>query len=394
MALDAIIFDLDGTLLDTNAAHVEAWRRSFLAHDHVIPADRIAPEIGKGGDKLVPAILGKSADEKEGDSLRDRTEEEFLKIAAEERFTIYPGAEDLLALLRRKGLRLALATSAAERSLKAMMENVGLDQDELFDVVVNAKDIEESKPAPDVIHVTLQKLGLAPGQCAMIGDTPYDAVACRRAGVTCIGLRTGVHSAGALLGAGARLVYSDIAELLEKIDDALHNVSPTKIRLTDETVERLMRIALEQASLALESGEAPIGCVLADGEGKVIAKGYNEEMASRNRTAHAEIVTFARAAGMIPSDARDLLLVSTLEPCVMCTGAAMQAAVDTIIFGLRAPADSGTERVRPPASPESQMPRIVGDVLADESRALFERWLHRNGNAEQSPYIRQLLSLT
>jgi tRNA(adenine34) deaminase len=94
----------------------------------------------------------------------------------------------------------------------------------------------------------------------------------------------------------------------------------------------------------------------------VVARGFNEMNRTQNKTAHAEIVTFAKAAGKLPLDARDFVLASTLEPCVMCTGAAMAAAVDTIVYGLQAPADSGTGRVRPPASPESQMPRIVGDV--------------------------------
>jgi len=127
----------------------------------------------------------------------------------------------------------------------------------------------------------------------------------------------------------------------------------------------------------------------------VIARGFNELNRTQNKTAHAEMVTFARAAGKVPTDARDLILVSTLEPCVMCTGAAMEAAVDTIVYALRAPADSGTGRVSPPQSPESQMPRIVGDVLAAESRKLFEQWLARPGNnPQQVKFVRQLLSLT
>jgi tRNA(adenine34) deaminase len=106
------------------------------------------------------------------------------------------------------------------------------------------------------------------------------------------------------------------------------------------------------------------------------------------------MVAFARANGAIPPGARDVILVSTLEPCVMCTGAAMETAVDTIVYGLEAPADSGSTRVRPPDGPDSQMPRIVGGVLRDESRALFEEWLRVNGNAEQRPYVELLLAGT
>jgi tRNA(adenine34) deaminase len=134
--------------------------------------------------------------------------------------------------------------------------------------------------------------------------------------------------------------------------------------------------------------------VIADGDGRVIARGYNGMNRTQNKTAHAEIVAFADAAGRVPLDAADLILVSTLEPCVMCTGAAMVSAIDTIVFALDAPADNGTARVRPPESPESQMPRIVGGVLAAESRALFERWMDAHRGEPQAAYVEQLLART
>ena len=158
--------------------------------------------------------------------------------------------------------------------------------------------------------------------------------------------------------------------------------------------EPLMREALATAREGMENGEAPIGCVIARGDGRIVARAWNAMNRTGNKTAHAEIMAFAEAAGRVPLDARDLVMVSTLEPCVMCTGAAMEAAVATIVFGLRAPADSGTGRVRPPESPESSMPAIVGDVLAAESRALFEEWLEDNGDREQAAYVRQLLART
>jgi tRNA(adenine34) deaminase len=155
-----------------------------------------------------------------------------------------------------------------------------------------------------------------------------------------------------------------------------------------------MREALAAAEEGMTNGEAPIGCVIASGDGEVLTSCYNEMNVTGNKTAHAEIVAFARLGGRVPLDARDLIMVSTLEPCVMCTGAAMVGAVDTIVYALQAPADSGTGRVRPPESPESQMPRIVGGVLADESRALFERWLAQHEGEEQAEYVEQLLELT
>ena len=155
-----------------------------------------------------------------------------------------------------------------------------------------------------------------------------------------------------------------------------------------------MRAALDTAREGMANGEAPIGCVIARGSGEIVARAHNAMNRTGNKTAHAEIMAFAAAAGRVPLDVRDLVMVSTLEPCVMCTGAAMEAAVATVVFGLRAPADSGTLRVRPPQSPESAMPEFVGEVLAAESRALFEQWLADNADTPQAAYVKQLLALT
>jgi tRNA(Arg) A34 adenosine deaminase TadA len=158
-----------------------------------------------------------------------------------------------------------------------------------------------------------------------------------------------------------------------------------------------MLLALGEARRALSEGEAPIGCVLLDGRGAVIGRGHNTMRASGIVTAHAEMNAFhAAAERIVPGE--PVVLVSTLEPCVMCTGAAMEAGVTTIIFGLRAPADAGTSRVHPPDSPGSTTPVIIGDVGADESRALFLRWLEMHaGDAsrdEQRQFIDQLMALT
>src|SRR5919199_4932086 len=110
MALDGVIFDLDGTLADTNRAHAEAWRQAFEACGYQVPLDRIAVEIGKGGDFLVSAVLGAQADREHGDRLRHESAEAFLRIAGREHFRLLPGALELLAGLRRRGLKLALAT--------------------------------------------------------------------------------------------------------------------------------------------------------------------------------------------------------------------------------------------------------------------------------------------
>jgi HAD superfamily hydrolase (TIGR01509 family) len=397
MALDGIIFDLDGTLVDTNAVHVEAWRRVLEDHGYKIAPDRIFQEVGKGGDTLVVDLLGKEADKKDGESLRKAHPEMFAKLARKQGLKVFPEVKELVAELKRRKLKTVLATSSGEKHLKTIAETSGVDFAKLLGEVVTADDAERSKPHPDLVVAAVEKLGLSPAQCAMVGDTPYDVTSAKGAGVACIGLTGGgfPDAKAALRRAGARAVYRDTAELLAKLDEALDKASPGPAHLTQAVLESLMRRALDVAREGMAAGEVPIGCVLARGDGTVIARGHNELNQSQNKTAHAEMVTFADSAGKVPTDARDLVLVSTLEPCVMCLGASMEAAVDTIVFALKAPADGGTGRVQPPESPESQMPRIVGDVLAAEGRALFEQWMRKPGNSpQQVAFVKQLLALT
>jgi tRNA(adenine34) deaminase len=173
------------------------------------------------------------------------------------------------------------------------------------------------------------------------------------------------------------------------------------MQITQEQKERLMREALAEAKQGMNEGEVPIGCVLAlGGEPRIVARGHNQINALSRKTAHAEMVAFENAGShngeppTLPLDAADVILVSTLEPCIMCLGAAMEGGVALVLFGLNAPADSGTQRVRPPESPESSQPAIEGSILAAESRALFEAWLQTNKGTEQAKFVEQLLALT
>ena len=177
-----------------------------------------------------------------------------------------------------------------------------------------------------------------------------------------------------------------------------------ELSLTPNQQETLMRAALAEAKRGMADGEAPIGAVIArlqDGQPQIVARGHNRVNALRRKTAHAEIVTFENAAEddgtgqpRLPLDAEDVILVSTLEPCVMCLGAAMEAGVSLVLFGLEAPADNGTQRVKPPESPESKAPRIQGGILPAESRRLFEAWLQEKKGTEQAKFVEQLLALT
>lgn len=176
--------------------------------------------------------------------------------------------------------------------------------------------------------------------------------------------------------------------------------------LSHEEKERLMREALAEARKGMGEGEAPIGSVLAlpnqstPGKAHIIARGHNRINALQRKIAHAEIVTFESAGGgngmppALPLDATDVILVSTLEPCVMCLGAAMEAGVTYVLFGLEAPADNGTKRVKPLESPKSTAPEIEGGIFAEESRQLFEQWLQGKEGTDQAKFVEQLLALT
>ena len=174
-------------------------------------------------------------------------------------------------------------------------------------------------------------------------------------------------------------------------------------RLTQQQQEFLMREALAEAERGMAEGEAPIGCVIARGAGetlRVVARGHNRSNALQRKNAHAEIIAFENAGAKdgnppaLPLDAEDAILVSSLEPCVMCLGAAMEAGIKTVLFGLQAPADNGTQRVKPPESPESTSPEITGKILAQESRRLFVQWLRGKEGTEQAKFVEQLLALT
>lgn len=221
MKLKAFIFDVDGTLLNTNWAHVEAWRRAFAHFGYTVDPDRIALEIGKGGDKLVPDLVGEQAEREHGAALRKEQGAEFLRIAAQTRFAPFPGVEDLFHALHERGLKTALATSAKREHFVAICKSAGLDLVVLADEVVTASDAEGTKPEPDIVLAAVDKLGLDPSVCAMVGDTPHDAEAARRGGVLFLGILGGAWTAGDLLQAGAAGVWRDPADLRDHLDQAL-----------------------------------------------------------------------------------------------------------------------------------------------------------------------------
>ena len=391
MAIDAILFDLDGTLLDTNVLHARAFEEAFAQHGFTIPEDRILPEIGKGSGKLLTSIIGPSAEAEHGEALREAHSRIYAEMVEKEGVSLFPDVRALFEAVRERGLKIAVATASKEEELEKVMDRASLDLSALADVLVTDSDVERSKPAPDTVSAAVEKLGLSPAQCAMIGDTPYDAAACKRAGVVLLAVATGVHTREDLLQAGARAVYADTGDLLRHLDEALETASPSPDHLDGKTLDALMQAALDEARSGVERGEVPIGSVLARFSGEIIARGYNATRATGSAIAHAEIETLRAAAGQLSGDARDLVLVTTLEPCVMCYGAAMTAGVDTIVYALEAPTDGGVERCRPIQSPGARMPRVIGGIRREQSRTLLAAWRERQPDAV---FVRDLLERT
>jgi HAD superfamily hydrolase (TIGR01549 family) len=222
----AFLFDVDGTLVDTNQVHVKTWKESFADLGYDIPAERIAFEIGKGGDNLIPDVLGKKLEDKDGDQLRENKKKRFMKAAKELQFKLFPKTEELLKKLKRLGYKTAIATSAGMDEFQAIEKNTGQSLEKMVDVLATASDAESSKPDPDIIQATLKKLGLPAKNCVMVGDTPYDAISAKKARVKCIGLLSGFHTSDNLKKGGALITYKDINDLYENIDEALKLVFP------------------------------------------------------------------------------------------------------------------------------------------------------------------------
>lgn len=223
MAIELAIFDVDGTLVDSNDLHALAWLSAIEARGHHAAYETVRAHIGMGGDKLVPSILGEEVEEREGDALRELQDRYFEELMADESRPkrAFPGVLELFSALRQRGLKIALATSGEREKLELVQRAFAIDLTANVDETVTASAVEESKPAPDLVCAALAQTRVKAKRAVMVGDTPYDANACRSAGVACIGVRSGGWSDTLLRAAGAVVTYADAGDLLDHLDDAL-----------------------------------------------------------------------------------------------------------------------------------------------------------------------------
>jgi HAD superfamily hydrolase (TIGR01549 family) len=204
----AILFDIDGTLVDSTYHHAIAWQRAFRRHDIAIPLWRIHRTIGMGGDKLVAEVAGSDVESRLGDALRDGWREEYVEIKPE--VVPLPGAAQLVRTVAERGYRVALASSGDPEFADEALDDLGI-RDEVA-VLTSSEDVDGSKPEPDLVEVTLDRLGTR--RAVLVGDTPYDVQSAERAGLRCIGLRSGGYSEAELVDAGAVLVVDAPEDLI------------------------------------------------------------------------------------------------------------------------------------------------------------------------------------
>jgi len=214
--LEGVIFDIDGTLVDSNDAHAQSWVDTFAEAGYDVPFDVVRPLIGMGADKLLPKTIGVKHDSEAGKKLIKRRSEIFRKKYLP---TLRPleGSRALVLRVRADGLKAIVATSAKDEELEGLLKAAGVA--DLMEEKATASDAKRSKPDPDIVEAAIEESGISPRNLVMIGDTPYDIEAATRAKVRTIAFRSGGWSDAHLRGAVE--IYGGPADLLTHYDSSL-----------------------------------------------------------------------------------------------------------------------------------------------------------------------------
>jgi phosphoglycolate phosphatase-like HAD superfamily hydrolase len=216
--IEAVIFDVDGTLVDTVDQHAAAWQRTFAHFGHDIGFAAIRSQIGKGGDQLMPVFLPRNEIERRGKDIEDYRKALFTRDYLPH-VRGFPKVRDLFKRILAEGKRIALASSAKGDELIAY--KTAADIVDLVDEETSSDDAERSKPHPDIFQAALARLELAPGSAVVVGDSPYDAEAAGKAGMQTIGVLCGGFPEADLRKAGAAQIYRDPADLLANCERSL-----------------------------------------------------------------------------------------------------------------------------------------------------------------------------
>jgi HAD superfamily hydrolase (TIGR01509 family) len=210
-----VILDVDGTLVDSNDAHAQAWVDALAEHDIQVGFEKVRPLVGMGGDKLLPEVSGIEEDTPEGERISKRRGEIF-KQRYLPTLKAFPSTRELLQRMRNEGLKLVVASSAKEDELNPLLKIAGADG--LVEEKTSSDDAENSKPDPDIVKAALDGSGLAPDEVLMLGDTPYDIESASGAGVGVVAFRCGGWEDADLSGAIA--IYDGPADLLSNYESS------------------------------------------------------------------------------------------------------------------------------------------------------------------------------
>jgi HAD superfamily hydrolase (TIGR01509 family) len=210
----AVLFDVDGTLVDTTYLHAVTWWQALAQHGHPVPMARIHRAVGMGSDRLLPYLLGEEPDDELSGALTAAHSSLYRPYWPH--LMPLPGAGDLLRACAARGLGVVLASSASSDELSALRE--ALAADDVITTATSASDASTSKPAPDILQVALERSGTPAGEAVFVGDSVWDVEAAARAGVPCIAFECGGTSRSELRDAGAVAVYPDPANLCRELD--------------------------------------------------------------------------------------------------------------------------------------------------------------------------------
>lgn len=208
-----VLFDVDGTLVDTTYLHAVTWWEALRQHDHDVPMAKVHRGIGMGSDKLLDHLLGAGRDKDADEELT--AAHDALAGAWWERLRPLPGAADLLRACAGRGLAVVLASSAKQHELDILRKII--DADDVITAATSSSDAEQSKPAPDILEAALSQSDVDPRQCVFVGDAIWDVRAAAQLDIPCIGLICGGTGAAELLEAGAVATYDDPAALLRDL---------------------------------------------------------------------------------------------------------------------------------------------------------------------------------
>jgi len=214
----AVIFDVDGTLVESVDLHARAWQDALRDFGHEVAFEDIRSQIGKGGDQLMPVFLSKDELEEKGKAL-EKHRGEVLKARYLPQITAFPEVRALFERLLADGKRVVLASSAKEDELAKYKEVAWIE--DLIDAETSSDDAEKSKPHPDIFEAAMKRLGdVRPEDVVVVGDTPYDAEAAGKAGLRTIGVLCGGFPEQSLREAGCVAIYKDPADLLARYDQS------------------------------------------------------------------------------------------------------------------------------------------------------------------------------